>query len=108
LRRMLDAAAEYERGLIRVRTRAALAVKRARGERTGTVPYGYRLAPDRRTLEPDAYEQEVLAFVRAARTRDRSLREIVVDLAAAGHRSRVGTPFGLTQVAQMERSTRAR
>jgi DNA invertase Pin-like site-specific DNA recombinase len=32
---------EYERALIRARTRAALQAKRARGERVGAVPYGY-------------------------------------------------------------------
>ena len=44
--RMVDAFAEYERAIIRARTRAALAVKRGRGERTGEVPYGFRLAED--------------------------------------------------------------
>ena len=42
LRTMIDAFAAYERALIRSRTRAALAIKKAKGERVGTVPYGYR------------------------------------------------------------------
>ena len=40
LRTMIDAFAAYERALIRARTRAALAAKKARGERVGGVPYG--------------------------------------------------------------------
>ncbi len=40
MRTMLDGAAAYERALIRARTKAALAAKRARGERAGAVPYG--------------------------------------------------------------------
>jgi DNA invertase Pin-like site-specific DNA recombinase len=39
---IMDAAAAYERALIRARTKAALAAKRARGERSGEVPYGFR------------------------------------------------------------------
>lgn len=42
LRALLDAFVAYERALIRGRIRAALAVKKARGERTGSVSYGYR------------------------------------------------------------------
>src|SRR5437016_1706481 len=43
MRRMVDAFAEYERALIRARTRSALAVKRGRGERISRhVPYGFR------------------------------------------------------------------
>jgi hypothetical protein len=40
MRRIIDAFAEYERLVVRARTRAALALKRSRGERTGGIPYG--------------------------------------------------------------------
>ena len=40
------AAPQYEHGLIRARTRAVLAVKRARGERVGAVPYGFAMNAD--------------------------------------------------------------
>jgi len=46
MRTAVDGAAAYERGLIRARTTAALAAKRAKGERTGSVPFGCRLAAD--------------------------------------------------------------
>ena len=41
LRSIVDAFAQYERALIRARTKAALAVKRSRGERTGSIPAGH-------------------------------------------------------------------
>jgi DNA invertase Pin-like site-specific DNA recombinase len=41
MRTVIDGAAAYERGLIRDRTKAALAAKSARGEVVGQVPYGF-------------------------------------------------------------------
>ena len=41
MRTIVDAFAQYERAMIASRTRAALAVKKAKGERTGGVPYGF-------------------------------------------------------------------
>ena len=41
MRRIVDAFAEYERLVIKARTRAALAVKRTRGERIDGIPYGF-------------------------------------------------------------------
>lgn len=63
MRTICDAFAAYERALIRQRTRAALAVKRGRGERTGDIPYGYRLAPDGTHLEKQPEEQKAIAEV---------------------------------------------
>ena len=40
MRRMVDAFAGFERRVIGARTKAALAVKKARGERVGGIPYG--------------------------------------------------------------------
>src|SRR5690606_20526464 len=53
MRRMIDAFAEYERAILKARTKAALAVKKARGERVGSIPYGKRLGSDGRTLEDE-------------------------------------------------------
>ena len=46
MRGIVDVFAAYERGVIRSRTTAALAVKKSRGERVGSVPYGCRLDTD--------------------------------------------------------------
>jgi hypothetical protein len=67
MRNIVNAFAEYERALIRARTRAALAVKRGKGERTGEVPFGYRLAPDGLHLESLAAEQNIITAIRRLR-----------------------------------------
>ena len=53
---VLAGAAEMERNLIRERTTAAMAHKKSMGERVGTVPYGYQLAEDGKTLAMDKVE----------------------------------------------------
>lgn len=63
MRGMVDLFAQYERALIRMRTKAALAAKKRRGERVGQVPYGYHVGPDTRTLEPSEREQAVIARI---------------------------------------------
>lgn len=83
MRTLLDAFASYERALIRSRTRAALAVKRARGERLGgDVPIGYRAEGGR--LVVDEQEQAVLSRVRDMRERGLSIARVVAVLNAEG------------------------
>lgn len=101
MRTVIDGAAQYERALIRARTRAALAVKKARGERVGSVPYGQRLAADGVRLEPDAGEQTVLALVAELRAAGVSQRKIAGELTSRGHVSRAGKPFALMQIQRM-------
>lgn len=66
MRRMVDAFAEYERGVIRARTKAALAVKRGRGERTsGEAPFGYCFDASGRRVVASVSEQATLEQIRA-------------------------------------------
>jgi DNA invertase Pin-like site-specific DNA recombinase len=101
MRTVIDGAAAYERGLIRARTKAALAAKSSRGERVGAVPFGFALAVDGVRLEADPAEQGVLAVVRELRAAGLSQRAIAGELAARGLVSRTGQAFGQTQVARM-------
>ena len=104
MRAVFDAAAAYERALIRKRTREALAVKKARGEFCGgQAPYGYRLAPSG-ALEPDVAEQAVITQVHALRAAGLSLRGIVAELARVGIVSRAGRSLALPQVARIVRA----
>ena len=103
LRGMMDLLAAYERLLIKTRTRAALQVKKARGERTGAVPVGCRVGADGRTLESDPAEAEIVAAVVRARAAGLSIRAIVAELAAAGMRTRRGGEIQSTQVARILR-----
>jgi DNA invertase Pin-like site-specific DNA recombinase len=108
MRGVVDLFAEYERGLIRARTRAALAVIRARGHKTGGgVPYGYRLDADGRTLVAVEGEQDTIARARALAGEGRSLRVTAAMLADEGHISRAGRPFAAPQIARMLASVEA-
>ena len=98
LRHLVDAFAEYERALIGARTAAAMGAKKLRGEFCGgSVPFGFRLAEDGRTLEPEPVELETVALVRELRGRGLSLRAIGAELEARGIRTKTG---GTTWFAQ--------
>lgn len=101
MRGIMDLVAEYERALIRIRIIGALKVKQTRGERTGGVPVGYRVAADGRTLEADPVESEILAAVRDLRDAGMSLRGIAAEMARLGFATRKGGPIGHTQVARI-------
>ena len=81
-------------------TREALAVKRKRGERTGQVPYGMRLAADGLHLEPEQAEQAVIGRVRELRAEGQTVRAIVEALNAAGAPAR-GAAWHATSVRRM-------
>ena len=100
----VDLARAYQRVVNRARTRAALAEKRARGERIGGVPYGYRLAADGVHLEVDEREQAVLDRVMGLAREGLSQRAIVARLAAGGALGRTGAPLGQTQIARILRN----
>jgi DNA invertase Pin-like site-specific DNA recombinase len=77
---VLAGAAEMERNLTRERTRSALAVKRAHGQRIGTVPFGFDLADDRVTLVPNEGEQAVIRDIQAMRSGGMTLKQIAAAL----------------------------
>lgn len=85
LRGIVDVFAQYERALIGMRTRSALAQKRARGEKTGgAVPYGFRLAADGVHLLEEPREAAAVARARALRLEGASLPRIAQVLAQEG------------------------
>lgn len=90
MRQIIDAFGQYERALIRARTCAALAVKKARGERVGGIPFGSQLADDGRTLEPHADEQRALGLLRDLRAAGYTFRAVADELNRQGFRSRTG------------------
>jgi DNA invertase Pin-like site-specific DNA recombinase len=98
MRTMLDGSNEFELAQIRARTRAALAVKKARGERVGTVPYGFEVALDGKMLVPNESEQKTIVIVRRLRAAGRSYRRILAALAKRGIRSRRGNLLTLSAV----------
>lgn len=116
LRRILSAVGEFERSMIRARIKAALAVKRRRGEMTGKAPYGYRTVDGPlkrgkdgqerpvRLLEPEPSEQETLRQARELAADPAStVRSVQAALTAAGQLNRRGRPFGLEELSKMLR-----
>lgn len=82
---VLASVAQWEREAIGERTAAAMRWKRDAGEYTGgEVRYGYRLAADGRTLEPDDAEQAVVSAAVELRAAGLSLRAVGAELAARG------------------------
>jgi DNA invertase Pin-like site-specific DNA recombinase len=100
LRTVVDGAAQYERALIRARTKAALGAKRARGEKTGgDAPFGFA-AVDGRLVALES-EQSTMARARELSAEGRSLRSVAAALAVEGRVSRTGRPFAAQQVSRM-------
>ena len=93
MRTVIDGAAQYERALIRARTKAALQVRRSQGRSTGPVPYGYLRLEDGR-LEPHPGELSQIALARSLAAQGVSQRDIARRL---GPR-RDGRPFQQGQV----------
>ena len=87
---VLAGAAEMERNLTRERTRSAMAVKRGNGQRIGTVPYGFDLADDGTTLNPNEAEQTVITNIQSRRAEGWTLERIATDLTALGVPTKTG------------------
>lgn len=81
-RGLADLLAEHEREVIRERTRAALAAKRARGERTGAIPFGW--AERGGKLVEVLEEQLALVMMRRLRDEGKGVRAIAAALVAKG------------------------
>ena len=78
--RMLAVMAEFERDQVSERTKFAMAHKKACNQRVGTVPYGYDLAADGITLEPNAAEQSVIVVIDQLRAEGATLQAIADEL----------------------------
>ncbi|MBA3640421.1 MAG: recombinase family protein [Acidobacteriota bacterium] len=100
MRQIVDAFAEYERAIIRARTKSALDAKRAKGERTGNLPFGFQLGTDGQMLEPHDGEQRVLARISELRAAGATLRSIADALNADGCRTRTGGAWQYQYVAR--------
>lgn len=73
---VLMSVSQWEREAISERTRAALDHKRGRSERIGTIPYGWALGPDGRTLVASAAEVAAIAEARRLSAGGLSLRRV--------------------------------
>ena len=97
---MLEVFGQFERSLIRMRIKAALDVKRQRGEKLGgQAPYGYRLAANGKSLEEYPEEQAIIVKAKALRAEGKSRIRAII--AALGKVSRANTEFTLTAMVKM-------
>lgn len=76
--RMDDVFAEWEVGKIRKRTREALAVKKARGEVYGSIPFGY--IRKGKKLIPDPRQEKARQIARRLRGKGKSYQAIAIEL----------------------------
>jgi DNA invertase Pin-like site-specific DNA recombinase len=98
---MASVFAELERCLIRERTKAALAAKKARGECVGEVPYGWSrvgLDPSSPKLEPNMIEQNIVKHIVSLNNTGMDCKQIAASLNAQGVRAKKGGCWGTTQV----------
>jgi len=89
MRQIIDAFAQFERAMIRARTKAALDAKRQRGEKLGGhAPYGYRIVAGTKRLELDPAEQETIRRMVELRAEGKTIREVVATLDAESRHPR--------------------
>ena len=95
---------QWEREAIGERTRDAMRHKRAKGERVGTVPFGYRPAEDGLHLEADPAEQGILSRIRELKAAGHPTRRIAAELNRQGFTTRRRTAWRFQYVAEALRA----
>ena len=98
---VMGSVAQWEREAISERTREALQAKRARGERTGNIPYGCQLAEDGTHLEDEPEEQRILRLIKRRRKDGLTLRAIADELNGRGIHTRKGGEWKHQYVANL-------
>jgi DNA invertase Pin-like site-specific DNA recombinase len=87
---VLAAAAEMEKNQINERCSEGRKARKAEGKRIGTVPWGFCLGGDGKTLVPSVREQGVTGICEGWRNDGLSLRQIAAKLNQEGVRTRAG------------------
>ena len=99
---VLLSVAQWERETVGERTRDALRHKIRNGERCGKVRFGYNLAEDGKTLQPNPIEQRAIDLMIALRASGSTLRKIAAALTARGILTKEGgTVWTHTAVARI-------
>lgn len=98
MRRMIDAFAEYERMILKARTSSAMQAKKARKERVGSVPYGFKLSSDGIHIEENPAEQAVVTEIRELKAGGLNLPAMCRELERKGFTTRTGRAFLPVQV----------
>ena len=78
--KMLAVLAEFERDQLAERTKSAMQHKKSKGERVGTIPFGYNLASDGINLEANAEQLEAVDLIRQLRQSGLSYQAIADEM----------------------------
>ena len=76
-----------------------MAIKRAKGQRIGTIPYGSNLSEDGTTLNPNESEQAVIRDIQTMRSHGRTLGKIAQVLTERGVLTKTGKSLHWTHQA---------
>ena len=101
IRGILLSVARFEKALIRSRIKAALAVKRSRGERIGAAPYGTKA--EGKLLVMHSEEAATMQRLKELRSSGLTLRGVIDQATIEGLRNRAGKPFTLAAVHKLVR-----
>ncbi len=102
-RRIVDIDAEVFRETVRHKTNKALRNKRKKNERIGTIPFGYKLAYDGKTLEPCDREQTIIQKAHRLKTKRYALKDIAYMLTEQGYHSRTGNQLQASHISNILR-----
>jgi hypothetical protein len=79
----------------------ALAAKKSRGERAGSVPYGYDLADDGQTLIANKFESDAIILMQRLHAKGLSLRKIGAELDKRGIATKKGAKWAAATINQI-------
>jgi DNA invertase Pin-like site-specific DNA recombinase len=105
IRSILFAVARFEKEMIKARIKAALAVKRSRGERVGAAPYGTKAEGKILAIHPQ--EAATLQRLRELRSSGLTLRGVIQQATAEGLRNRAGNRFTMATVHRLVKEVAA-
>ena len=99
---IITAVSQWEREVIGERTRDALAVKRAKGERVSRyAPYGYMLADGGTHLTVESREQAAIRMARDLHQTGLSLRQVAWQLERSGYVGRQGRRYSAAAIRRL-------
>ena len=101
IRSILFAVARFEKEMIKARIKAALAVKRSRGECVGHAPYGTKA--EGKVLAVHVEEAATMQRLRELRSSGLTLRGVIAQATVEGLCNRAGQPFTLAAVHKLVR-----
>lgn len=98
----LSALAQLEREQISERVSSVLQHKKAKGQRVGSIPYGFSLDADKKTLLPNKEEQTVINLIVSLKDKKGlSYNKILDKLEELKYKNRVGNPWHRSQVIKL-------